>query len=88
MKDGDLRGIVLQEFYDLRNQPDWLNMLALPEFIAVEPDIRRLVNVCEQIGDSNTQSLLRCGSTSQLLPSINLTLLTPRKWRPSPYWRG
>ena len=49
MTDGELRGIVLQKFYDLRNQPGMLNAVALPELQAVEPDQFRLHRICEQL---------------------------------------
>jgi len=51
MTDGELRGIVLESFYEFRNrQPSLLNVLALPEFTSLEPDIHRLLNICEQLG--------------------------------------
>lgn len=52
MKDGDLRGIVLEKFYELRNQqPSMLNVLQLPDIVSLEPDPNRLLNICEQLGE-------------------------------------
>ena len=52
MKDGELRGIVLEQFYGLRNeQLGWLNVLDLPELSLVEDNKRRLLNICEQLGE-------------------------------------
>jgi hypothetical protein len=49
MTDGDLRGVVLQKFYDLRNLPGMLNAVSLPELQAIEPDQYRLHVICEQL---------------------------------------
>jgi hypothetical protein len=52
MKDGELRGIVLEKFYELRNQqPSLINVLVLPEIVSLDPNVNRLVNVCEQLGE-------------------------------------
>lgn len=52
MKDGDLRGIVLEKFYELRNQPDMVNLPELQEIASLEPNLVRRVNICEQLGQS------------------------------------
>lgn len=49
MTDGELRGIVLQEFYNRRNLPGMVNALSFPEALAVEPDQLRLFRICEQL---------------------------------------
>jgi hypothetical protein len=49
MTDGELRGIVLQKFYDLRNQSGMLNAVASPDLQAIEPDQYRLYRICEQL---------------------------------------
>jgi len=52
MKDGDLRGIVLEKFYEVRNQqPNMVNPLSFPGLNSIEPDQHRLLNICEQLGD-------------------------------------
>lgn len=52
MKDGDLRGIILEKFYEVRNlQPSWVNPLGLPGLGLMEPDRNRLLNICEQLGE-------------------------------------
>lgn len=52
MKDGDLRGIVLEKFYEVRNQqPRMVNPLSLPGLDSIEPDQNRLLNICEQLGE-------------------------------------
>jgi hypothetical protein len=52
MKDGELRGIVLEKFYELRNeQPGMLNVLSLPEIVSLDPNVNRLLNICDQLGE-------------------------------------
>jgi hypothetical protein len=52
VKDGDLRGIVLEKFYEVRNQqPSMVNPLTLPGLDAIEPDQNRLLNICDQLGE-------------------------------------
>jgi hypothetical protein len=48
MKDSELRGIVLQKFYDVRHKIDWFNLNALSTHIAA--DFMQLANVCDQLG--------------------------------------
>jgi hypothetical protein len=44
MKDGQLRGIVLEKFYELRNQqPGMLDVLSLPESVSLDPNANRLL---------------------------------------------
>jgi hypothetical protein len=50
MKDGDLRGIILEKFYEIRNDSDLVNVPELPEIVSVEPNLVRRVNICEQLG--------------------------------------
>jgi hypothetical protein len=49
MTDGELRGIVLKKFYDLRTKPGMVNAVALPDLQAIEPDQYRLHIICEQL---------------------------------------
>jgi hypothetical protein len=50
VKDGELRGIVLEKFYEVRNQaPNLVNPLTLPGLDSIEPDHNRLFNICEQL---------------------------------------
>ncbi len=52
MKDGDLRGIVLEKFYEVRNQqPSFVNPLGFSELSSIESDHNRLLNVCGQLGE-------------------------------------
>jgi hypothetical protein len=52
MKDGELRGIVLEKFYELRNeQPSMLDVLSLPEIVSLDPNVNRLLNICDQLGE-------------------------------------
>ena len=51
MKDGELRGIVLEKFYELRNRPDMVNVPSLPEMVALDSDPYRLVRICEHLGE-------------------------------------
>jgi hypothetical protein len=49
MNDGDLRGIILERFYELRNQPGMVNVPELPEIVSLEPNVIRRVNICQQL---------------------------------------
>ena len=52
MKDVDLRGVVLQKFYEVRNrEPSMVDPLRLPGLDAIEPDHIRLLNICEQLAE-------------------------------------
>jgi RIP homotypic interaction motif len=47
MTDGEMRGLVLQKFYDLRNED---RRVQLPALESIAPDnIDQLLNVCEQL---------------------------------------
>lgn len=46
MKDADLRGAVLQKFYELRHQVD---TVYFENIISIEPNIRTSTNICEQL---------------------------------------
>jgi hypothetical protein len=48
MKDSDLRGIVLQKFYDARHKIAWFDLNALSTH--VQADFVQLANVCDQLG--------------------------------------
>lgn len=50
MTDGELRGLVLQKFYDLRHED---NNIQLPKVAEVAPDEpRRIANICKQLGQN------------------------------------
>jgi hypothetical protein len=52
VKDGELRGIVLEKFYEVRNQaPNLANPLTLPCLDLLEPNHNRLFNICEQLSE-------------------------------------
>lgn len=52
MKDVDLRGIVLERFYEIRNQePSMVDPLRVPGLDAIESDHIRLLNICEQLAE-------------------------------------
>jgi hypothetical protein len=52
VKDGELRGIVLEKFYEARNQPtNLVNPMTLPGLSSIEPDYNRLFNICEQLSE-------------------------------------
>jgi hypothetical protein len=46
MQDADLRGAVLQKFYELRHQVD---TVFLEDINSIEPNTRQLTNICEQL---------------------------------------
>lgn len=48
LKDTEVRGLVLQKFYDLRHTSD---RLELEDIVSVAPDdSTRILNICEQLG--------------------------------------
>jgi hypothetical protein len=47
MKDTELRGIVLERFYDARNKIDALSFEALSTQVTIQP--AQLANICEQL---------------------------------------
>lgn len=47
MKDADLRGLVLQKFYDTRHETDFLQLSALQDIEPANPNI--ISNICEQL---------------------------------------
>jgi hypothetical protein len=49
MTDGELRGVVLKNFYDFRNKPGIVSLLLLPEIFSIEPDPNRLINIFIQL---------------------------------------
>lgn len=52
MKDVDLRGIVLEKFYEVRNhEACMVNPLELPGLDLIEPNHVRLLNICEQLAE-------------------------------------
>lgn len=51
MTDGELRGIILRRFYELRNQPAIVNVPQLPEIASLDPNPYRLFNICKQLGE-------------------------------------
>jgi hypothetical protein len=52
VKDVDLRGIVLEKFYEVRNQEaSMVNPLGLSGLALIEPNHIRLLNICEQLGE-------------------------------------
>jgi hypothetical protein len=48
MTDGELRGIVLEKFYELRHEKDVLKLPDIDSFGQNEPI--RIANICEQLG--------------------------------------
>lgn len=75
MKDGELRGIVLEKFYELRNQPTMINVPALPEIISLEPNVVRRVNICEQLGQNG---LIHWTSTNSMSTVGGMGKITAR----------
>jgi len=76
MTDGELRGIVLESFYKLRNQQRTCSMwLALPEFTSLESDIHRLLNICEQLGQ---HGLIQWKSLNSLTADGGMGKITAR----------
>src|SRR5271156_1257746 len=49
MKDAELRGIVLQKFYDARHKVDWLQFDALMSHITSSTNKTEVTNICEQL---------------------------------------
>jgi hypothetical protein len=50
MTDGELRGVVLRKFYDVRHQQDWIGPPVDP---SADRDERiRIFNICEQLAQS------------------------------------
>jgi hypothetical protein len=50
LKDGELRGVILEKFYEVRNQePRMVDPLRLPGLDLIEPDQIRGLNICEQL---------------------------------------
>jgi hypothetical protein len=64
MKDSELRGLILEQFYRIRHQPEQLvNPLGIGRITDLDPNQLRIVNVCEQLAEDG---LLRWESaTSQ-----------------------
>jgi hypothetical protein len=49
MKDGEMRGLVLERFYELRNSGE---PVQLPQSVSVAPnDLIQLTNVCDQLAE-------------------------------------
>jgi len=48
MKDSEVRGIVLERFYDARHKVEWLSLDALSTHVTVQ--WTQLANICEQLG--------------------------------------
>jgi hypothetical protein len=89
MKDGELRGIVLEKFYELRNQqPSMLNVLLLPDIVSLDPNPNRLLNIYDQLGEHGLIHWKSLGSFSaveawaRLLPEVSMSLRAPPR-RPS-----
>ena len=66
MKDGDLRGIVLEKFYEIRNDSDLVNVAELPEIVSLEPNVIRRVNICEQLGQYGLIKWVSANSTTSV----------------------
>lgn len=49
MTDGELRGIVLKKFYEVRNEPGMFSAVASPDLQAIEPNQYRLFSACKQL---------------------------------------
>lgn len=49
MKDADLRGLVLQRFYDMRHQPDHLHLSDIQDIEPHNPNI--VSNICKQLAE-------------------------------------
>jgi hypothetical protein len=49
MKDGELRGIVLERFYAARHQVEWFSFSALMTHVTIERTV--LGNICAQLGE-------------------------------------
>ena len=50
MKDGELRGFVLEKFYEIRNQPhEFVDPFRLPDLDSIDPIL--LFNICGQLGE-------------------------------------
>ena len=75
MMDGELRGIVLKKFYELRNQPGTVNVPALPEMATLDPEPYRIVNICEQLAEhglinwTSTESMTSYGGFGKISAS-------------------
>ena len=49
MKDAQIRGIVLERFYDARHKVDWVDFAALRTHVTVNET--QLANICRQLGE-------------------------------------
>ncbi|MEW6438803.1 MAG: hypothetical protein AB1508_16720 [Pseudomonadota bacterium] len=62
MSDAELRGLVLQVFYEVRHEVDWFSLKQLAEKLE-DFDFDVLGNICDQLGEKNliTWKPLRSG---------------------------
>jgi hypothetical protein len=51
MKDGELRGVILKYFYEARNYPGMLNVLAVPDVINLVDQQFRIISICRQLAE-------------------------------------
>ncbi len=52
MKDVELRGVILEKFYEVRNQePSLVDPRGLPGLELIEPDEIRIFSICEQLDE-------------------------------------